>query len=70
MREFLATDASNSVAQTRSLRYYYVREHLTLGVWGPIKWDDRAGPSAAEGVVSDEFTNEQKACRQGAEQSH
>jgi hypothetical protein len=35
MREFLATDASNSVAQTRSLRYYYVRENLTLGAWGP-----------------------------------
>jgi len=35
MREFLAIDASNSVAQTRSLRYYYVRENLTLGAWGP-----------------------------------
>ena len=73
MREPSSSVASSSVAQTRALRYYCVREFEPLGVEsalpGVSATTEQAWASGGRDE-SNEFISEQEACRQGAEQSY
>jgi hypothetical protein len=73
MREPSSSVASSSVAHTRALRYYCVREFEPRGVEsalpGVSATTEQAWASGGRDE-SNEFISEQEACRQGAEQSY